>query len=75
MTLSGSVIMNDVTEKQLSKIQLFKIANEGKFFFNPTAMQVKSSASPLIFNQVNVSWNSVEGMKLVLDLVSSLQSE
>jgi hypothetical protein len=75
MNLSGSVVMQDVTEKQLSKIMLFKIANEGQFFFDPTAAQKKSTANPLVFNQVTISWNAIQGMKLVLELLASLQSE
>lgn len=77
MAVSGIVTLNNLTEKQFSKMIQFKLSHEGQFFFNPTDAEQNQPqiTAPALYNKVKVSWNNDEQMKVVLELLSSLLSE
>ena len=74
MTLQGDVNLGQVTEQQLAKILEFKLQNEGQFRFDPTtAKRQNPSVEPPTFYNVVISWSTVAGMKLVHELLESLE--
>jgi hypothetical protein len=70
---SGSITLNGVTDKEMGRIFDFKAAHEGQFYLKEGTQGPGQNPQGGQFNNVSLTWNNGQGLKLILELVSSLQ--
>ena len=73
---SGSMVLNGVTDKQLAKIIEFKASHEGLFNFNLSGIQQVPTppTQPATYNNFVMVWGNDNGLRAVLELLTSLLS-
>jgi hypothetical protein len=75
MPITGSVILNGITDPQLIKILQAKEKNPS-FQFNPQTMQsaaISEGGQPkAVYNNAALIWHAGDGLKAVRDLLNEL---
>jgi hypothetical protein len=74
MATTGSITLNGISDKELAKIWELKAKHEGKFNFQPNAMQpVYLNNNPQQptgkYNNVTFTWQEDAGLKVVHEVI------
>jgi hypothetical protein len=72
----GSVTLNSLDDREMAVVFEFKARHEGIFGFDPKQMNtVNIGGNPpkIAYNNVILSWNKLEGLKLLVELIEKLQ--
>lgn len=76
--VSGYVTLNSLDDREMAVVFEFKARHEGVFSFDPKQMNSVNIAGAgnkpkIAYNNIILSWHTIEGLKLVIQLVERLQ--
>ncbi len=84
VTMTGNLVLDGVSDKELVKILEVKVHHE-RLEFNPQQMQIgyqqeapRSSRQPIqkqIYNNVVLQWKDEEGLKAIQEIVRLVQKK
>ena len=73
--ITGSIRLNNLTDQQLTQVMEQKDRHEGTFLFNPGTVREVQAGTQVLNDEVDISWNSEEGMHAVLEICHTLLGE
>ena len=75
VNISGNIIMNGVTDKQMELIWGYKAKHEGAFSFTPNVIQTNVTPQGTVYNNVTFGYTKLHGLNLITEIVNELSRE
>jgi hypothetical protein len=76
-SVNGNITLNSVNDREMEKIWGFKAkhGHTGAFNFQPNAIQVVQNQNPAMYNNVVFTYNSLQGLNLLTEIVNEIHKK
>ena len=73
-SISGSITLNGVNDREMEKIWGFKAkhGSSGAFSFQPNVIQSVGNSTPATYNNVLFTYSSLQGLNLLTEIVNDI---